>query len=98
MADRLAGVAGNKIAADAAGKPLKGENYDETLKIIADYLEEPVATVEAGLPYFNPDARLATDDLRQQIEAWQSIRQLDGALSLDKVLDPRFLAQARAGQ
>jgi NitT/TauT family transport system substrate-binding protein len=81
---------------DASGKPVKGENYDETLKIIADYLEEPVATVEAGLPYFNPDARLATDDLRQQIEAWQSIKQLDAALSLDKVLDPHFLAQARA--
>ena len=83
---------------DASGKPVKGENYDETLKIIADYLEEPAATVEAGLPYFNPDARLATDDLRQQIDAWQSIKQLDAALSLDKVLDPRFLAQARAGQ
>jgi NitT/TauT family transport system substrate-binding protein len=78
------------------GKPIKGDNYDETLKIIADYLEEPAAQVEAGLPYFNPDARLATSDLADQIEAWKSIKQLEPSISLDKVLEPKFLAQAKA--
>jgi NitT/TauT family transport system substrate-binding protein len=82
----------------ADGKPIKGDNYDETLKIIADYLEEPAAQVEEGLPYFNPDARLATADLAEQIEAWKSIKQLEPSISLDKVLDPAFLTAAKAGR
>jgi NitT/TauT family transport system substrate-binding protein len=79
----------------ADGKPAKGDNYDEALKIIADYLEEPPAQVAAGLPYFNPEARLSLEDLREQIDAWKSIKQLDPSISLDKVLDPVFLATAR---
>ena len=79
----------------ADGKPAKGDNYDEALKIIADYLEEPPAQVAAGLPYFNPEARLSVEDLREQIDAWKSIKQLDPSISLDKVLDPVFLATAR---
>jgi NitT/TauT family transport system substrate-binding protein len=79
---------------DAGGNLIRGDNYDETLKIIADYLEEPAASVAAALPYFNPNARLAVDDLRGQIEAWQSIKQIDATLSIDKVLEPRFLAEA----
>jgi NitT/TauT family transport system substrate-binding protein len=80
---------------DPDGKPIKGDNYDEMLKIIADYLEEPPGQVAAGLPYFNPEARLAADDLREQILAWQSIRQLDAAISLNNVLEPSFLAAAK---
>jgi NitT/TauT family transport system substrate-binding protein len=80
------------------GRPVRGDNYDEILKIIADYLEEPIAQVAEGLPYFNPDARLATADLADQIEAWKSIKQLDASISLDKVLDPGFLAKARDGR
>jgi NitT/TauT family transport system substrate-binding protein len=80
------------------GKPIRGDNYDEVLKIIADYLEQPAAEVEEGLPYFNPDARLASSDLAAQIAAWQSIKQLDPSISLDKVLEPKFLAEAKSGQ
>jgi NitT/TauT family transport system substrate-binding protein len=80
---------------DPDGRPIKGDNYDETLTIIADYLEEPPSQVAAALPYFNPDARLAADDLRDQIAAWQSIKQLDGAISLDQVLEPSFLVAAK---
>jgi NitT/TauT family transport system substrate-binding protein len=80
------------------GKPVTGDNYDETLKIIADYLEEPAAEVAQGLPYFNPEARLAAADLGAQIEAWKSIKQLDASVMLDKVLEPKFLAQAKAGR
>jgi len=81
----------------ADGKPIKGDNYDETLKIIADYLEEPPAQVEAGLPYFNPDARLVSANIAEQIEIWQSAKQLDPSLSAAKVVDDSFLAKAKAG-
>ena len=81
----------------ADGKPSKGDNYDETLKIIADYLEEPAAQVEAGLPYFNPDARLASANMSEQIEIWQSAKQLDATLSVDNVVDATFLPKAKAG-
>ena len=81
----------------ADGKPTKGDNYDETLKIIADYLEEPPAQVEAGLPYFNPDARLVSANIAEQIEIWQSAKQLDGSLSVEKVVDASFLPKAKAG-
>jgi NitT/TauT family transport system substrate-binding protein len=79
------------------GKPTKGDNYDETLRIVADYLEEPPARVEAGLPYFNPDARLVSANIAEQIEIWQSAKQLDTAISVAKVVDDTFLAKAKAG-
>jgi NitT/TauT family transport system substrate-binding protein len=79
----------------ADAKPIKGDNYDEALNIIASYLEEPPAQVAAGLPYFNPDARLSAGDLREQIDTWKSIKQLDPAISLDQVLEPSFLALAK---
>lgn len=76
------------------GAPKRGAAYDETLKIIADYLEEPPAQVAAGLPYFNPNARLTTADIAEQIEVWHAMKLLDPAVSVDKVADGALLAAA----
>jgi NitT/TauT family transport system substrate-binding protein len=78
------------------GKPIKGENYDETLKILAGFLDQPVAQVELGLPYFHPEARLDAAKLAEQIQIWQSIKQVDQATTLDKVIEPKFLTTATA--
>jgi NitT/TauT family transport system substrate-binding protein len=76
------------------GTPGKGANYDETLTIIADYLGEPPAQVAAGLPYFNPDARLTAADIAEQIEVWHAMKLLDPAVTVGRVVDPSFLATA----
>jgi NitT/TauT family transport system substrate-binding protein len=79
----------------ADGSVAKGDNYDETLKIIADYLEEPAPVVEAGLPYFNPEAPLTIPDLAEQIDVWKSLKLIDASITAEKVVDPKFLAAAK---
>ena len=78
------------------GKPVKGDNYDETLKILAGFLEQPIAQVELGLPYFHPEARLDAAKLAEQLDVWQSIKQVDKTMTLDAVIDPTFLAALAA--
>lgn len=75
-----------------------GADHDETLKIIADYLEEPPAQVAAGLPYFNPDARLTEADIAEQIEVWHAMKLLDPSVSVGKVTDGALLKAAIAVQ
>lgn len=78
------------------GGALRGDNYDEALGIVSAYLAEPPATVSAGLPYFDPHARLALGDLAEQIDIWKSLKQVDAGLAVDKVIDASFLQAAAA--
>jgi len=68
-----------------------GPDTKATVAIIAKYVEQPATTVEKGLPYVDPQARLDVKDILHQI-AWYKTRGLvkpdvDGA----KIIDKRYV-------
>ena len=73
------------------GKPIKGENYHELIKIIANRTGETPAALESALPYFNPEARLEIDDIAEQIEVYKSLKLVDQSLHVDAVVDRSFV-------
>jgi NitT/TauT family transport system substrate-binding protein len=75
----------------ADGTTVKGELYDELLGIIAHHTGEAPASLAAALPYFHPQARLAIDDLAEQIDVYKSLKLVDRALNVDAVVDRSFV-------
>ena len=75
----------------ADGREIRGENYDEALRIIAQHTGEAPAALAAALPYFDPDGRLKVDDIAEQIAVYKSLGLVDGALTADAVVDRSFL-------
>ena len=71
--------------------PIKGEEYDQLIKIIADRTGEARASLAGSLPYFNPEARLQIEDIAEQIEVYKSLRLVDQALRVDAVVDRSFV-------
>jgi NitT/TauT family transport system substrate-binding protein len=73
------------------GKTLEGENYDEVIRIIAQYTGEPRASLELALPYFNREARLQVEDIAEQIDVYKSLKLVETALNVEAVLDRSFV-------
>jgi len=76
---------------DADGRAIRGEAYDEVIRIVAQHTGEPVAALAAALPYFNPQARLQVDDIAEQIDVYKALGLVDAALAVDAVLDRSFV-------
>ncbi len=80
----------NEAAADGtvpvtpATKPL--------LDIIARYANQTVDQVRVGLPYVDPEAKLDTADVAHQIRWNQEQGFVDKGFTVEKVIDPRFVA------
>jgi NitT/TauT family transport system substrate-binding protein len=72
------------------GKPIRGEGYEDLIRIIAEGTGEARASLEMALPYFNPDARLTPDDIAEQIDTYKALRLVDAALGVDTVIDRSF--------
>jgi NitT/TauT family transport system substrate-binding protein len=77
------------------GKLIKGEGYDDLIKIIAERTGEARASLESALPYFNPEARLQVDDIAEQIEVYKSLRLVDQSLRVDAVVDRSFVPSGK---
>ena len=75
----------------ADGSAIRGENYDEAIRIIAQHTGEPPALLALALPYFNPEARLQVADIAEQIAVYKSLRLVDAALTVEQVLDRSFV-------
>ena len=76
---------------DAAGKPVKGPNYDELLAIVAEATKQKPEIVAEGLPYIDPQGRLMVDDIYNQVKFWQSEGQVGKALEPASILDLTFV-------
>jgi NitT/TauT family transport system substrate-binding protein len=50
------------------GKVVKGQNYDEVVKIVAKYTEQPTQVIEQSFPYMDRDGKLQDDDIQTQID------------------------------
>jgi NitT/TauT family transport system substrate-binding protein len=73
------------------GREIRGDDYEEALRIISQHTGEPPAALAASLPYFAPDARLNVDDIAQQIAVYKALGLVDPTLTVDAVLDRSFL-------
>lgn len=64
------------------GKVVPGANYDEVVKIIAKYTDQPEENVKQGLPYMDRDGKLLATDIKTQVD-WYAKEKL-----IDKAIDP----------
>lgn len=76
---------------DAAGKLVKGENYDATMAIMAQVMQQPAELLAVGLPYVDPLGRLIVDDVYNQVAFWQSLNLVDKSADAKAILDLSFV-------
>jgi len=72
-------------------RQLRGDNYDEALRIIAMYTGERPAALAMGLPFFDPEASLKLDNIAQQIAVYQALGVVDPMLTTDMVVARSFV-------
>ena len=73
------------------GKRKDGPTAPEILAIIAKYIEQPVEQVRPGIAYIDAEARLDLRDTAHQIDWYRSQGMLKGPVSLDQVIDKRYV-------
>lgn len=75
----------------ADGREIRGENYDDVIRLVAQHTGEPPAALAAALPYFNPEARLQVDDIAEQIDIYKALGLVDASLTADAVIAGSFV-------
>ncbi|MBI3451854.1 MAG: ABC transporter substrate-binding protein [Rhodospirillales bacterium] len=78
-------------AKDAAGKVVKGPNYDEMLALLAKAMEQPPERIAIGLPYIDALGRLDVGDIYNQVAFWQGAGLVDKSVDAKAVLDLSFV-------
>lgn len=73
------------------GEVMRGENFQNVVQVVAEYLNEPAGQVAESLPYFNPAAPLVPADINEQIEAWKSLRFVSQDTTAQSVIDERLV-------
>jgi NitT/TauT family transport system substrate-binding protein len=69
----------------------KGENYEEVLQILMDYLQRDRAAVEGPMPYIDPKGRLDVQSIYDQIEWWQEQGLVDKSVKAEDLLDLSYI-------
>jgi NitT/TauT family transport system substrate-binding protein len=77
---------------DAAGKKVKGPNYDEYLDILSKVVGQTHEQIALALPYIDAKGRLDVKDIGQQVSIWQEQGQLDKSLSAADFIDTSFVS------
>jgi hypothetical protein len=68
----------------------EGPNAPDIIAISAKYLQQPEAVIRRGLPYFDPQARVAPDDI-DALTAWYvNQHMLKTAVKAADVIDMRY--------
>jgi NitT/TauT family transport system substrate-binding protein len=91
----LAGVrAGDGYFHDALvgpdGKRLEGATLPDVVAITAKYLQQPESVIRKNLPYFDPQARVAPDDIDALIAWYVEQRMLKTPVKAKDVIDMRY--------
>jgi len=79
----------------ADGRPVKGEDADELIRIISEHTGEAPSSLAVALPYFDPEARLKVEDIAEQIAVYQGMRLVAPTLDVDAVIDRSFVPAGR---
>jgi NitT/TauT family transport system substrate-binding protein len=72
------------------GKRREGSTLPEVIAIVAKYLQQPEAVIRQGLPYFDPQARVAPDDIDALIGWYVEQRMLKTPVKAKDVVDMRY--------
>jgi NitT/TauT family transport system substrate-binding protein len=78
--------------ADKDGKRRDGPTATAILAIMAKHLNQPVAQVRTALSYIDPDTRVLAKDMARQIAWFHSQGMIKNDVTLDDVLDRRFVS------
>jgi NitT/TauT family transport system substrate-binding protein len=78
-------------ARDASGKIVRGEGFDDMMRIMAAAMQQPAELLEVGLPYVDPKGRLLVDDIYNQLAFWQSVNLVDKGAKAKDMLDLTFI-------
>lgn len=78
-------------AKDASGKHVKGEGYEDMMRIMSAAMQQPAELLAEGLPYIDPKGRLLVDDIYNQVAFWQSMGLVDKSADAKTILDLSFI-------
>jgi NitT/TauT family transport system substrate-binding protein len=76
---------------DEAGRPVKGENYDHYVGLMAKRMGASKRRVEAMLAFYDQDARLRVRDVANQIRGYQELGLVYDTVDVHQVLDLSFV-------
>jgi NitT/TauT family transport system substrate-binding protein len=76
------------------GKIVPGANYDEVVKIIAKYTDQPEQNVKQGLPYIDRDGKLLADDIKTQVDWYAKEKLIDKAIDTKGIVNTALLDEA----
>jgi NitT/TauT family transport system substrate-binding protein len=76
---------------DASGKIIRGEGFDDMMRIMAAAMQQPAELLEVGLPYVDPMGRLLVDDIYNQLAFWQSVNLVDKSANAKDMMDLTFV-------
>ncbi|CAG7627958.1 Putative aliphatic sulfonates-binding protein [Paenibacillus solanacearum] len=76
------------------GKVVPGANYDEVVKIIAKYTDQPEENVKQGLPYMDRDGKLLASDIKTQVDWYAKEKLIDKAIDTKGIVNTELLDEA----
>lgn len=71
-----------------------GENYDEVIKIIAEYTDQEEELIKKGLPYMDPNGELLASDIQTQIDWYEKEGLIDGSIDAEDIVNTELLEEA----
>jgi NitT/TauT family transport system substrate-binding protein len=78
-------------ARDAAGKVIRGRDYDELMAIISRYTKMPPAQLQDAMPFIDADARIDVGSFYAQLRFWQEVKMVDQSAKPEPLLDLTFI-------
>ncbi|SFM22541.1 NitT/TauT family transport system substrate-binding protein [Paenibacillus sp. 1_12] len=76
------------------GKVVPGANYDEVVKIVAKYTDQPEEIVKQGLPYMDRDGKLLATDIKTQVDWYAKEKLIEKAIDTSGIVNTELLDEA----
>lgn len=76
------------------GKLVKGQNYDEVVKIAAKYTEQPEEVIKESMPFVDPNGKMLVDDIKTQIDWYTKEKLMSKPLDIKELVNTSFLEEA----
>ncbi|HLI21037.1 MAG TPA: ABC transporter substrate-binding protein [Stellaceae bacterium] len=75
--------------ADSNDKRRDGPHAEEVMNIVAKALDQPLAQIKLGIPFFDPQGRLAEKDFVELADWYTSQGMIKGKIDVDAMIDHR---------
>jgi NitT/TauT family transport system substrate-binding protein len=76
------------------GQLVKGQNYDEVVKIAAKYSEQPENIVQASFSYIDRDGKLQAEDIKTQMDWYTKEKLMTKPLDVKDIVNTALLDEA----